>query len=47
MPDDFIEQSLPANFPSNSPYIVSSYDGKLQSELLPVECEAMENLSGL
>ena len=41
MPDDFIEQSLPANFPPNSPYIVSPYDGKLQSQLLPVECEAM------
>ena len=41
MPDDFIEQSLPANFPPNSPYIVSPYDRKLQSQLLPVECEAV------
>ena len=42
MPDDFIEQSLPANFPTNSLYIVSSYGGKFQSQLLPVECEAVE-----
>ena len=34
--------SLPANFPPNSPYTVSPYDEKLQSELLPVKCEAME-----
>ena len=41
MPDKFIEESLPTNFPPNYPYIVSPYDGKLQSQLLPIECDAV------
>ena len=41
MPGDYIEENLPTNFKPNSPYIVSPFDGKLQSQLLPIECDAV------
>ena len=40
MPGDYIEENLPTNFKPNSPYIVSPFDGKLQSQLLPIEYDA-------
>ena len=41
MPGDYIEENLPTNFKPNSPYIVSPFDGKLQSQLLPIECDTV------
>ena len=41
MPSDYIEENLPTNFKPNSPYLVPPIDSKLQSQLLPIECDAV------
>ena len=41
MPDEYIEENLPNHFQPNYPCLVSPFDDKLQSQLLPIECDAV------
>ena len=41
MPNEYLEENLPNHFQTNYPCLVSPFDQKLRSQLLPIECDAV------